>query len=266
LRKLEALLFDIDGTLVDNEELHRRAFNQAFLEFRLGWDWDGAYYAGLLAHSGGRDRMARHIDSLDLPPGEKIRLRRLIPAIHQLKTRIYRDRLDGTMVRLRPGVARIVEEARVAGLKIGLASASALVNVDALVSAVFSSETRAAIGATVCAELVGRNTPAPDLYELLLSMLGVSAADSVAFEDSHNGLAAAKAAGLLTVVTPSRWTVGQDFTGADLLLPMLGDPDMPLDGEAAAGIGGAACLGLAELEMLRLRRASAAAMPKAVVP
>jgi len=200
------------------------------------------------------------------PPGEKTLLRRLIPAIHQVKTGIYRDLLDVTTVRLRPGLARIVEEAQLAGLKVGLAATSASAGVDALVSAVFSRETRAAIGATVCAELVGRNTPAPDLYELLLTMLGVSAADCVAFEDSRNGLTAAKTAGLYTVVTPSRWTVGQHFTGADLRLPMLGDPETPLDREAAARIGGAPFLGLAELAtLLRSSRSDAAMRLKRVV-
>jgi len=251
VKKLQALFFEIDGALVDTGELRRQAFNLAFLEFKLDWDWDARRYAALLAHSCGRERMARHIDGLDLPPGEKVRLRHLIPAIHQVKTGIYRDLLDGTMLRLRPGAARIVEEARMAGLKIGLAATSALVNVDKLVSALFGREIRAAIDATVCAELVGRGKPAPDIYELLLAMLGASPADCVAFEDSRNGLAAAKSAGLFTVVTPSRWTVEQDFTGADLRLPMLGDPETPLDPEAAARIGGAAFLGLAELETLR---------------
>ena len=51
--KLEALLFDVDGTLVDTEELHRQSFNQAFLEFDLGWDWNPDLYMELLAVSGG---------------------------------------------------------------------------------------------------------------------------------------------------------------------------------------------------------------------
>jgi len=170
------------------------------------------------------------------------------------------------MPRLRPGVARIFGEARLAGLEIGLAATSASAGVDALVSAVFSRDTRAAIRATVSAELVERNTPAPDLYELLLAMLGVSAAHCVAFEDSPNGLAAAKGAGLCTVVTPSRWTAGQNFAGADLLLPMLGDPERPLDREATARIGGAPFLGLAELAtLLRSSRSDAAMRLKRVV-
>ncbi|MGA2125775.1 MAG: HAD-IA family hydrolase [Xanthobacteraceae bacterium] len=266
MKKLHALLFDMDGTLVDTEELHRQAFNLAFLELQLGWDWDPELYAALLAISGGRDRIARYIDDLDSPPGEKTRLRRLVPAIHQVKTGIYRDLLGGTMVRLRPGVARLVEEARGAGLAIGIAATSASANVDALVSAAFDAETRAAIRATVSVDLVARRKPAPDIYELLLTMLGLPAADCVAFEDSCNGVAAAKAAGLFTVATPTRWTVRQDFTAADLVLPSLGDPQAPLERSAAARIGGAPCLGLAELDTLRSPGSGAAVGLKRVVP
>ena len=61
----------------------------------------------------------------------------------------------------------------------------------------------------------------------------------MAFEDSANGLAAAKAAGIFTVVTPTRWTRSQDFGEADLTLPHLGDLAHPLSGEDAARAGGA---------------------------
>jgi beta-phosphoglucomutase-like phosphatase (HAD superfamily) len=62
--KLEALLFDVDGTLVDTEELHRQAFNKAFLDLDLGWEWGADLYMELLAVSGGVDRIARYLDTL----------------------------------------------------------------------------------------------------------------------------------------------------------------------------------------------------------
>ena len=244
---LKALIFDVDGTLVDTEELHRRAFNQAFLEYELDWNWGLNLYAELLGVSGGADRIARYIDRVDLPAAEKIRLRHLVPGIHRAKTRIYGELLAGGKAQLRPGVARLAGEARRAGLKIGLAATSASANVQPLVAAAFGAEARDAIGAIVCADQVARKKPAPDLYELLLATLRVPAATCVAFEDSANGLAAAKAAGLYTVVTPSRWTIGQDFTGADLLIPNLGDPEAPLGPEVVRVLG-APWLDLARIE------------------
>jgi len=248
--KLEALLFDVDGTLVDTEELHRQSFNQAFLEFDLGWDWNPDLYMELLAVSGGVHRIASYIDTLGLSAAEKTRLRGIIPAVHRAKTRNYGELLDNRAARLRPGIARLIEEARQAGLRVGLAATSSSANVDRLLAAVLGDEGLRLIDAVVSADQVARKKPAPDLYELLLTMLRVPALSCVAFEDSANGLAAAKAAGLYTVVTPTRWTRSQKFSGADLLLPSLGDPDQPLD-PAHATVAGAPYLVLARLRALR---------------
>lgn len=257
MTKLAALLFDLDGTLVDTEELHRQAFNQAFLEFGLGWDWGPDLYAELLAVSGGPGRLGHYTDRLDLPAGEKTRLRPIVPALHRQKTRIYGELLAAAAPRLRPGIARLVEEARRAGCRIGIVASSASANAQSLVASAFG-RTGGAIGAVIGADAVARRKPAPDLYELLLASLGVSAASSVAFEDSANGVAAAKAAGLYTVATPTRWTRGQDFTAADLQLPSLGEPDAPLETAVAERLGGARYLDVTRLEALLAVRRSAA--------
>ena len=248
--KLEALIFDVDGTLVDTEELHRQAYNQTFLDFDFGWDWDADRYAELLTVSGGQARIARYLDQIDLPPAEKTRLRRIIPAIHKKKTLLYGELIASNNVRARQGAVRLIEEARRADICVGLVASSASVNVDPLVSSALGHDLRKAVGAIVCAEVVARKKPAPDIYELLLTMLRVTAPASVAFEDSANGLLAAKAVGLYTVVTPSRWTMTQKFKGADILLSALGDPDTPLNSADAARIG-APYLELAKLETLR---------------
>jgi beta-phosphoglucomutase-like phosphatase (HAD superfamily) len=220
---LRALVFDLDGTLADTEELHRRAFNQAFLEFDLGWNWGPDLYAELLRVSGGADRIARHIDRLGHSAAEKTRLRRLVPLLHRAKTRIYGEFVATAQLMPRPGVRRLIGEARAADLRIGVAATSISANVLPLLVAALGPELAAGVSAVVSADQVARKKPAPDLYELLLATLRVPAADCVAFEDSSNGLAAAKAAGLYTVVTPSRWTLAQDFSRADLLLPTLGE-------------------------------------------
>src|SRR5262245_14272882 len=119
---LQALLFDVDGTLIDTEELHRQSFNQAFLELRLGWEWDPDLYADLLQVSGGADRIARYVDIIDMPPAEKTRLRRVIPQIHRMKTRVYGKLIGSNAVQLRPGVGRLIDEALRVGLRIGLAA------------------------------------------------------------------------------------------------------------------------------------------------
>ncbi|MET0279303.1 MAG: HAD-IA family hydrolase [Pseudorhodoplanes sp.] len=247
---LEALVFDVDGTIVDTEELHRRAFNQAFLEFELGWDWAPEVYARLLRISGGDDRIVHHIGGLPISDLEKLRLRRLVPGLHREKTRIYGELVARNMVKPRPGIARLIREARAAGLKIGLAATSASANVQPLIGASFTRETASAIDAVVSADLVSNRKPAPDIYLLLLSMLGVPPEHCVAFEDSANGVAAAQAAGMVTIATPSRWTQSQDFSHADLKLGSLGEPDQPLAQADSVAVGGVACVGLDQLRAL----------------
>jgi HAD superfamily hydrolase (TIGR01509 family) len=248
--KLQALTFDVDGTLVDTEELHRQAYNQTFLDFGFGWEWDADSYAQLLTVSGGQARMARYIDLLNLPPAEKLRLRRVIPAIHREKTRLYGELIASNRVQPRPGVMRLIDEARCNGVRLGLVASSASANVDTLVTSALGPEMRKAVIAIACGDMVARKKPAPDIYELLLSMLHVSASAVVAFEDSTNGLLAAKSVGLYTVFTPSRWTDAHRSQGADLILSSLGDPDSPLDAMSAEKIG-APYLELSRLQTLR---------------
>jgi HAD superfamily hydrolase (TIGR01509 family) len=250
---LQAMLFDVDGTLIDTEELHRQAFNLTFLELRLGWDWSVNLYAQLLSVSGGADRIARYIDLIDLPAGEKTRLRRVIPQIHRMKTKAYGRLIGSSSAKLRPGVARLIDEGLRKGHRIGLAATSASENVQTIVSTALGFEAFSAVEAIVCADQVSRKKPAPDIYELLLTQLRTPATSAVAFEDSANGLTAAKTAGLYTVVTPTCWTKTQSFEGADLVLPSLGEPTDPLEPSVAERIGGS-FLSIAELESLMRSR------------
>jgi HAD superfamily hydrolase (TIGR01509 family) len=255
VNKLEAILFDVDGTLIDTEELHRQAYNETFVQFGLGWDWNAKLYADLLSVSGGEARIAHYIDQLDLPPAEKTRLRRIIPAIHRIKTKCYGELIASNSVRLRSGVARLMEEGRRSGVRIGLAASSASANVQTLVASAFHQDVGNVADAIVCADEVARKKPAPDIYELLLTLLRVAPSACVAFEDSNNGLNAAKAAGLFTVVTPTRWTMAQKFDNADLVLPGLGDPQNPPEPSITSRIGWP-YLELAQLEALRSNKRS----------
>ncbi|HEX6319645.1 MAG TPA: HAD-IA family hydrolase [Burkholderiales bacterium] len=209
---LKALIFDLDGTVVDTEELHRQAFNAAFIKLELWWDWSPLRYAELLEVSGGIERLRHYVDSLKAAPAEKARLHAIVPVIHYTKSEIYAELLRAGQPPLRPGVKRVVTEAQQEGLKVAVISSTASANARQIVDRHFS------VDLLVSAEEVAKRKPAPDLYLRALSLLRLPAEDCMAFEDSANGLRAARAAGLATVVTPSRWTMAQGFTGADLLL------------------------------------------------
>jgi len=254
---LEALIFDFDGTLADTEETHRQAFNYAFVRFDLGWEWSRPQYRELLHTSGGKERLIRFIETLPASSTEKARLQRLVPAIHRTKTELYTELIADGRCPLRPGVRRLLDEARGAGIKLAIASTTSSASVQALLSRHLDRAAIRGFTTIVSGDLVAQKKPAPDIYRLVLSTLGLPPDRCVAFEDSANGVRAAKSAGLFTVVTATQWTIGDDFADADLELSSLGDQEHPLlDAEAAAA--GGPWLGLAQL-----RRLHAGAMGRA---
>jgi beta-phosphoglucomutase-like phosphatase (HAD superfamily) len=240
---LQALIFDVDGTIADTEEVHRQAFNAAFLAMDLGWNWSEDDYMELLKVSGGPERLAHYVSGLRLSAAERQRLAGLVPAIHREKTRLYYELISDGRAAARPGVARLMREAREAGLKLALAATSTTANVEALVGAVLGPKALGWFGAVASADEVAQKKPAPDLYRRIVGTLRLPADACAAIEDSANGVLAAKAAGLCTIATPSRWTASQDFSQADLVQPSLDEP----------------ALGVARIAMLHAARATRAA-------
>jgi HAD superfamily hydrolase (TIGR01509 family) len=224
----EALIFDVDGTIADTEEVHRQAFNRAFDACRLRWNWDAPLYCELLRVTGGKERIASYIQRLRLPATEERCLEGLIPQIHQAKTRLYRELLEVGQVKARSGVRRLVMEARNNGLRVAIASTTSPENIEPLIAAGLGREALNWFDTIATGDVVANKKPAPDIYNVALKSLGVDPECAIAVEDSAIGVAAAKSAGLFTVATPNIWTRTQDFTAADLLLGSLGDPEEPL--------------------------------------
>jgi HAD superfamily hydrolase (TIGR01509 family) len=249
--KTRALIFDVDGTLVDTEELHRKAFNQVFLNYNLDWDWTPELYTDLLHYSGGVDRLLAYVQRSGMTASEKAYLTEIVPMLHREKTQIYTELVHGTAVRARTGAARLIAEALGSDLKVALVATSAFADVRGLAQATLGEKFASALDPIVCVDHVAHKKPAPDLYRLAVNQLRIPAEACVAFEDSANGLAAAKQASLFTVVTPGRWTVSQDFQGADLMLSTLGDIDAPLPAPESSLIGGRPCLTLSAIVNLR---------------
>ena len=246
---MDALVFDVDGTLADTEELHRQAFNEAFFACGVDWRWGPVLYADLLQITGGKERIAEYISRRQMPATERGRLLRLIPQMHAAKTRIYRELVALGHLHPRSGVVRLMKEARSAGLKLAIASTTSPENVESLLSASFGKDASRWFSAIATGDVVPNKKPAPDIYNLALDQLGVPPERAIAFEDSAIGVCSAKAAGLFTVATPSLWTIGQSFALADLVLTSLADPDKPLYATDELRIG-AKFLGLEQLAVL----------------
>ncbi|CAA2156061.1 Phosphorylated carbohydrates phosphatase [Methylobacterium brachiatum] len=221
---LRALIFDVDGTLAETEDLHRQAFNRAFAALDLPWRWDPALYADLLTVMGGKERLSHYIDTRH--PGEAASFHAQAPEIHARKTIAYGDLMAETGLPLRPGIARLIAEARAGGLRLAIATTTSRPNVDRLLAANFPASD-APFAVIAAGDEADRKKPAPDVFLLALDRLGVPASEAVAFEDSAPGIASARAAGLPVLATRSRYTDSHRLDGAFSALSDLGEPGHP---------------------------------------
>ena len=220
---LKALIFDVDGTLADTETAHMEAFNHAFAAEGLDWHWDIDTYTRLLEISGGKERMMYywkqvHPDIKDIDGGG---LKDTIDRLHTMKTAAYENAVQSYVVQLRPGVLSLIQSAHQAGLRLAIATTTSPVNIAALLRGAIGPDWRQFFGIVEDASTAAIKKPHPMVYLQTLRRLQLPASQCIAFEDSANGLQAAKAAGLLTVITPTRFTAEHDFTGALKVLPEL---------------------------------------------
>ena len=216
---LQALIFDVDGTLAETEEAHRAAFNRAFEAWGLGWHWTQDDYRWLLKTTGGKERMRAWQNKL--AAGERRLTDDEIARLHVEKTALYGAILGEGDLPLRPGVAALIKTARAAGLKLAVATTTNVPNVAALTRCCWGAEPEEVFDVIAAGDQVKAKKPAPDVFELALSRLGLGPEVCVAFEDSLNGVHSAQGAGLPVVVTPSIYTDDQDFTVAELVRPSL---------------------------------------------
>lgn len=248
MSELQALLFDVDGTLADTEEVHRQSFNQAFADAGLDWNWSRQRYGELLAVTGGKERIRFFLDTEGIHLAPPQGLDAFIAELHRAKTECYTRTVGAGGLPLRPGVKRLLMEARAAGLRLAIATTTTPENVTALLENSLAPDGCDWFEVIAAGSVVPKKKPDPGIYHYAMEKMQLAPAQCLAFEDSENGLIASRDAGLKTLVTLNDYTRQHDFTGAALLLDSFGEPDAPMQ-VLAGDAHGKSCV---DVELLRL--------------
>ena len=225
---LQAILFDVDGTMADTErDGHRVAFNLAFREAGLDWHWDVPTYGDLLTVTGGKERIRYFIEKYAPQVPEVDDLTDWIAGLHKAKTAHYLALLRQGEIPLRPGVARLIAEARRAGVRLAITTTTTPENVTGLLQATLGDDSPEWFELIAAGDIVPAKKPAPDIYTYTLEKMNLTAAQTVALEDSGNGVRSARAADVPVVVTVNDYTADDDFDGAIAVHDHLGEPGKP---------------------------------------
>ena len=222
MAKIKAVFFDQDGVIIDTErDGHRVAFNQTFKDFGYDFEWDVDYYHELLQVAGGKERMKHHLRTkgfgVEIPDDE---VDDLIKRMHKHKTAVFVELIESGKLPLRPGVKRLMKEINDAGLVLGICTTSNERAAQAVVNNLLND---IKFDFVLAGDVVSKKKPDPEIYNLALEKSGLNPDECIVIEDSHNGVLAAKAAGLHIVATTTASTENEDLSAADIIVTCLGD-------------------------------------------
>ncbi len=226
MKNLKALIFDVDGTVADTErDGHRPAFNLAFKEHNLNWNWSVETYGKLLAVTGGKERIKFYINdfltSFDVP-GD---INEFALMLHKCKTKHYLAMLSKGAIPLRPGVKRLLLEAKEKGYRLAISTTTTPENVTYLLKHTLGEASINWFDVIAAGDIVPTKKPAPDIYAYALNKMGLTASECIAFEDSENGVLSSSQAGLITIVTENGYTHNDPMHAAVIRLDNMGEPD-----------------------------------------
>lgn len=226
-----ALIFNADGTISETDEIHRTSYNLSFRDHDLGWQWSHAIYARMINTFAPREKIVSFIRKYR--PEETFHLEdsKLVRSLIESKHRHYLNLIETGSANLRPGVSRLIQEARNAGIKLALTSLSPRKNFEVILQNHFGLGALANFDAISTPEDIApcRNESEcmQRIYERTLETLGEDARNCVAIEARETGADAARHVDLNVIATPGLYTSSCRFRSADIVLSDLGHPAAP---------------------------------------
>ena len=223
--KLKAVIVDVDGTLVETENYHRIAFNKTFLLNNLNFSWDKLEYKKLLEIAGGKERLIYFFKQKKLD--HKFQKKNFISDLYDQKRNIYKSILPKSIKLLRPGVNHLLKRLKSNNIKISIATSSSFISVNSLSKSIWNKPIKDVFDEVITGDDVFKKKPSPEVFNLSLDKLNIQNSDCVVIEDSKIGLKAAKLAKIKTLITPSFFTMDQNFEDADYITPNLEYDNLP---------------------------------------
>jgi beta-phosphoglucomutase-like phosphatase (HAD superfamily) len=222
---LKLVISDLDGTLVETEDYHRRAYNLLFQELGLDISWSKQDYMDRLTVMGG-GKLREVFSWLGKPEKQFAQFKR---EMYEKKTQLYlqliTSDLDNGTLSLRPGVARLFAEIEKAGVPLAIGTAcekkAAFEVLDAALGPSFTGSLAILCGG----DDTPYKKPNPAIYLMVAEQCGVDPMDCVVFEDTRHGMQAALSAGMKCVVTPSEYAMNHNFSEATMLVKDFENPN-----------------------------------------
>lgn len=235
---LDLVISDLDGTILETEDYHRRAYNALFAELGLAQRWTKRDYSERLAQVGG-EKFREIFGWLGRPEADFAETR---ASLYARKTALYTELIVADLAAqrlpLRPGVARLFAELRAERIPLAIASTCVKAAAVEVLRAAMGREFVDSLGALCAGDDVDRKKPHPDVYLLAARQCGVAPQHCVVLEDTAHGVEAARAAGMTCVATPSELARGDDFSEAQLVAESLEEPVPVTVGDLRALVGG----------------------------
>jgi len=236
MAQIKGFFFDQDGVIIDTEkDGHRVAFNQTFKKLGFDFEWSVNAYHDLLQIGGGKERMKHYLHTKGFgrevkPEDEEA----LIKSLHLAKTDMFIELIESGKLPLRPGIHRMMKEINKGGYVLGVCTTSDQRAAQAVAGVILKD---IHFDFVLAGDIVLKKKPDPEIYNLALESSGLKADECVVFEDSQNGVEAAKAAGMHVVATTNFYTENEDLRKADLIVTCLGDMGGELGTLKAGGKG-----------------------------